>query len=202
MTAHFSLQAYFKRMTQDFFSCCRYHWRRHRGLFIAFVLLAAMAVPLFAFCDYDDAAGLTKFVLGMVDDVFGTSDIDAFAGLLDIRFSDGSITGGGVTVSGTITGAITSLHAIVRNLGHTLVLIFFCVGILEELSFSQMFAEKLVRKFIFLFIAVALVTSSKDLVYGIANIGAALTSSVVEKGSGIASDGEAASDTASIKPEE
>ena len=199
MTAHFSLSAYFKRMGADFAAWRRYHWRKHRSLLAVAFILPGIAFLLCGFCDYDDATGLTRFVLGMVDDVFGMSDIDAFAGLLDIRFSDGAVSGGGVTISGTITGAISSLHAIVRNLGHTLVLIFFCVGIFEELSFSQMFAEKLVRKFIFLFIAVALVTSSKDLVYGIANIGAALTSSVVEKGSAIASGERVASDTEAIK---
>lgn len=180
MTAtRFSLANYICEMGKDFSCFAKYQWKRHKKLMILIGVTAVFFVGMLAWCDYNDATGITKVIIGWMDMIFGSDDISEYSDILNISVGTNSISAGGVTLGSTLIGMINKIHSVFQTVGNSLVIIFFGVGILEEISFNQMFAEKLIKKFIFLFIAIALVNSSKDLVYGIANIGSDVTTKVV-----------------------
>lgn len=149
-----------------------------------FVLLMGSVLIGFmlAFCateaDVNGATGMVKTIYGLLDDIFDLSGMEDLQDLLVIDFSGITLKAGGITFT-SLTGIIRTMHRTFQNLGVILLIIFFGVGILESISFQQMYIEKMVKQFMFLCIGIVLVSKSMELVFGIGNVFSALIQKIV-----------------------
>lgn len=153
---------------------------------LAFVLLSVLAVGMAAFCateaDVNGATGMVKTIYGLIDDIFDMSRMQDISDLLIIDFSGSTLKAGGITFT-SLTSVIQTMHKTFQNLGVIMLIILFGVGLLESITFQQMYLEKMVRQFIFLCIGIVLVSKSMDLVYGIGNVFSALIQKIVNNAS-------------------
>ena len=153
---------------------------------LAGAAIIGLAWTLMAFCateaDVEGAEGLTKQIFSMIDDMFGSGSLDETERLLIIDFSGHSLRAGGYSLSNMAT-AVKLLYKTMQNLGVILLIIFFGVGLMEDISFNQVYAEKMVKKFMIFLVGVVLIGKSMDLVYGIANVGSALVQKIVDTAS-------------------
>ena len=128
---------------------------------------------------------MSGIISDWIDDMFMGKTVGDIKNLLYIDFDtikDGTVTvAGKVGKTGTVFGGMTinmavipKLYKVFQNLGIMVMIIYFGAGLLEEISFNQMYTEKIVKKFVFLVIGVVLISKSMDLVYGIANVGSAV----------------------------
>ena len=158
-------------------------WRYYRGRTIGFVLVGMLALSMVAFCateaDVKGAEGLTKQIFSMIDEMFGANSLDDTGNLLIISFSENSLSAGGYSLSKMVS-AIRLMYKTMQNLGVILLIIFFGVGLMEDISFNQVYAEKMVKRFIFFCIGIVLISKSMDMVYGIGNVGSALIQKIVD----------------------
>lgn len=158
----------------------------YRRQLLAFVLCSMLAVGMAAFCatevDVNGATGMVKTIYGLIDDIFDISRMQDISDLLIIDFSGSTLKAGGITFT-SLTSVIRTMHKTFQNLGVMMLIIFFGVGVLESISFQQMYLEKMVRQFIFLCIGIVLVSKSMDLVYGIGNVFSALIQKIVNNAS-------------------
>lgn len=147
-------------------------------LFVYMVLMFCLSAFV-GFCAYNRGDGLVGFIQGWIIDIFGGSVIEEVRGLTYIEFNSASNTFsvGSVTIN-TLGSLITSIHRIFKNLGYMLLIGYLLIGLMEDLSFNQMYAEKMVKKMMFFCIGLALVANSMDVVYFIANIGASIVNQV------------------------
>ena len=149
-------------------------------------LVAWIVVGMAAFCateaDVKDAEGLTKQIFSMIDEMFGSQSLDKTEDLLIIDFSENSLRAGGYSLS-NMTTAVRLMYKTMQNLGVIMLIIFFGVGLMEDISFNQVYAEKMVKKFMIFVIGIVLIGKSMDLVYGIANVGSALVQKIVDTAS-------------------
>lgn len=151
---------------------------------ILFCLFVGMfLLPMAAFCttaeDVAGAKGMTKTIFDMLDDIFDIAAMEDLENLLVVDYHNGTLMAGGITFS-SLTPVVSAMHRTFQNLGVMLLIVFFGVGMVESISFSQMYVEKMVRQFVFLCIGIALISHSMDLVYGIGNIFSALIQRIVD----------------------
>lgn len=151
---------------------------------ILFCLFVGMLLfPMAAFCataeDVAGAKGMTKTIFNMIDDIFDIAAMEDLEDLLVVDYHDGTLKAGGITFS-SLAPVVSAMHRTFQNLGVMLLIVFFGVGIVESISFSQMYVEKMVRQFVFLCIGIVLISHSMDLVYGIGNIFSALIQRIVD----------------------
>ena len=113
-------------------------------------LVAWIVVGMAAFCateaDVKEAEGLTKQIFSMIDEMFGSQSLDKTEDLLIIDFSENSLRAGGYSLS-NMTTAVRLMYKTMQNLGVIMLIIFFGVGLMEDISFNQVYAEKMVKKF-------------------------------------------------------
>lgn len=156
-----------------------------RQIFCAGLLLLLFG-SMIAFCatneDVNNAKGMLKTIYGLIDDIFDISRMDDVKNLLVIEFNGSTLTAGGITFSG-LSSVILTMHKTFQNLGVIMLIIFFGVGVLESISFQQMYLEKMVRQFMFLCIGIVLVSKSMDLVFGIGNVFSTLIQKIVNNAS-------------------
>ena len=154
----------------------------YRRQMLAILLCGILLCSMTAFCateaDVSGATGLLKTIYGLIDDIFDISGMEALSDLLIVDFSGSTLCAGGITFTG-LMGVIRTMYQTFQNLGVIMLIIFFGVGVLESISFQQMYIEKMVRQFIFLCIGIVLVSKSMDLVYGIGNVFSALIQKIV-----------------------
>lgn len=154
---------------------------RKQILFCLFVgmLLFSMA----AFCataeDVAGAKGMTKTIFNMIDDIFDIAAMEDLEDLLVVDYHNGTLKAGGITFS-SLVPVVSAMHRTFQNLGVMLLIVVFGVGMVESISFSQMYVEKMVMQFVFLCIGIVLISHSMDLVYGIGNIFSALIQRIVD----------------------
>lgn len=157
---------------------------------IAFVLFALTTFLCISFAfaipdPFTEKHIMSGLINDWIDDMFTGQTVGDIKNLLYIDFDsvkNGSVViAGNVGQTGTTSGGMTinmavipGLYKIFQNLGIMVLIMYFGAGLLEELSFNQMYTEKLVKKFVFLVIGIVLISQSMDLVYGIANIGSAV----------------------------
>ena len=145
-----------------------YPVKYYRKQILCTVIFSLLAISMIAFCaseaDVKGATGMVKAIFGLIDDIFGISKMDDLKNLLIIDFSGSTLKAGGITFT-NLTTVITTMHKTFQNLGVIMLIIFFGVGILESISFQQMYIEKMVRQFMFL--CIGIVRISKSLGFGI-----------------------------------
>lgn len=150
------------------------------------VLWGCLLLTMIAFCatreDVEGATGMVKTIYNLIDDIFDTAQMDDLKDLLIVEYGGGSIKAGGITFTGLAT-VITVMHRTFQNLGMMMLIVFLGVGLLESITFNQMYVEKLVRQFIFFCIGIVLVSKSMDMVFGISNIFSALIQKIVDNAS-------------------
>lgn len=155
--------------------------------FVCFAMTSYLCVSLaFAIPEpFSEKHIMSGLINDWVNDMFTGHSLSGIKNLLYIDFDtikNGSVTiNGKVGKTGSTTGGMTinmavipGLYKIFQNLGVMVMIMYFGAGLIEELSFNQMYIEKLVKKFVFLIIGIVLISHSMDLVYGIANIGSAV----------------------------
>lgn len=166
------------------------YFRKH--IIIAFMICITAFVGLtffLGFCDYTKASGsysdhmndmstLTKFLISWVDDIFGSTSVNDISNKVNIVYSNSSIKIGSIVLSSQITTVIKTMHNVFKNFSVMLLVMYFLAGLMEELSFNQMYIEKMVKKFVFLCIGIVLINKSLDVVYGLANVGTALSNKI------------------------
>lgn len=165
-------------MRRHIINALNFYWRQILVCSLAGAFILAMA----AFCatreDVEGATGMVKTIYGMIDDIFDISAMDDLRNLLVVDFNGGTLKAGGITFH-SLMPVISTMHRTFQNLGIMFLIIFFGVGVLESLSFNQMYIEKMVRQFVFLCIGIVLVSKSMELVFGIGNIFSALIDQIV-----------------------
>ena len=159
-----------------------YYRRQIFAVILAGILILGMA----AFCateeDVNGASGMLKTIYKLIDDIFDISAMEDLKNLLVVDYSGGTLTAGGIAFH-NLTPVINSMYKTFQNLGVMFLIIFFGVGVIENISFQQMYIEKLVRQFVFLCIGIVLMSKSMDLVYGIANVFSGLIQKIVDNAS-------------------
>lgn len=154
----------------------------YRRQIMVLVLCSIFLVSMAAFCateeDVTGAKGMVKTIYGLIDDVFGISGMEDLEDLLVIHFDSGTLKAGGITFT-SLSTVLTTMYKTFQNLGVMLLLVFFGVGLLQSISFQQMYLEKLVKQFIFLCIGIVVMSRSMDLVFGIGNVFSALIQKIV-----------------------
>lgn len=149
-------------------------------------LCGMLMFHMIAFCatdaDVNGATGMVKTIYGLIDDIFDISGMEDLKNLLVIDFSGNTLTAGGITFT-NLTSVIRTMYKTFQNLGVIMLIIFFGVGVLESISFQQMYMEKMVRQFIFLCIGIVVVSKSMELVFGIGNVFSALIQKIVNNAS-------------------
>lgn len=154
----------------------------YRRQIMVLVLCRIFLVSMAAFCateeDVTGAKGMVKTIYGLIDDVFGISGMEDLEDLLVIHFDSGTLKAGGITFT-SLSTVLTTMYKTFQNLGVMLLLVFFGVGMLQSISFQQMYLEKLVKQFIFLCIGIVVMSKSMDLVFGIGNVFSALIQKIV-----------------------
>ena len=163
-----------------------YYYYYYKRQMIAVLLLGLLGTTLIAFCatdaDVDGATGMVKTIYGLIDDIFDISRMKDVSDLLCIEFGGATLKAGGITFT-NLMRVISTMHKTFQNLGVIFLIIFFGVGVLESISFQQMYLEKLVKQFILLCIGIALIAKSMDMVYGIGNVFSALILKIVNNAS-------------------
>lgn len=159
---------------------------------IIFCLFVGMLLfPMAAFCataeDVAGAKGMTKTIFNMLDDIFDIAAMEDLENLLVVDYHNGTLKAGGITFS-SLTPVVSTMHRTFQNLGVMLLIVFFGIGMVESISFSQMYVEKMVRQFVFLCIGMTLISHSMDLVYGIGNIFSALIQRIVDNADAVSMD--------------
>lgn len=149
---------------------------------MAGVLISGMAAYCATTEDVNGATGMLKTIYKLIDEIFDISAMDDLKNLLVVDFTDGTLTAGGITF-GSLTSVIRTMYKTFQNLGVMFLIIFFGMGVIENISFNQMYIEKLVRQFVFLCIGIVLMSKSMDLVYGIANVFSGLIQKIVDNAS-------------------
>ena len=151
------------------------------GILAVLIVVFLLTAP--AFCateaDVNSAEGLTKQIFSMIDEMFGADSLDKTRDLLIISFSENTLSAGGYSLS-AMTSAVRLMYKTMQNLGVIMMIIFFGIGLMEDISFNQVYAEKMVKKFIFFCIGIVLIGKSMDMVYGIGNVGSALIERIVD----------------------
>ena len=157
--------------------------KRYRGAIFLSLIIILLIFPSPAFCateaDVDAAEGLTKQIFSMIDEMFGVDSLDKARDLLIINFTENTLSAGGYSLS-SMTSAVRLMYKTMQNLGVIMLIIFFGIGLMEDISFNQVYAEKMVKKFIFFCIGVVLIGKSMDMVYGIGNVGSSLIERIVD----------------------
>ncbi len=161
-----------------------YYYRKQ----ILFVLLAVTFMSfMMAFCrtvtqeDLDNADGIMGHILNMIDTIFGESEgwagIEGAKKLLHVQIGDSSIQAGDFALSSGMVGGLKTLTELFQAIGLSMVIIYFLSSMMEDVQFQQAYTEKMVKHFIFLFVAWVLVMNADTIIYVITNAG----SSVVDK---------------------
>ncbi len=145
---------------------------------LGMLFLTAGAAYCATEADVYGASGMVKTIYGLLDDIFTITGMEEIKELLIIDFNGSTLRAGGITFTG-LANVIRVMYKTFQNLGVMMLIMFFGVGVLESLSFQQMYVEKMVRQFIFLCVGIVLISNSMDLVFGIGNIFSALIQRVV-----------------------
>lgn len=165
-------------MRQKVLMPLRYYWKQILILLSAGMLLVSMV----AFCataeDVAGAKGMTKSIFNMIDDIFDTAALADLENLLVVDYHEGTLRAGGITFS-SLAPVVSAMHRTFQNLAVMLLIVYFGVGMVEGISFNQMYVEKMVRLFVFLCVGIVLISHSMDLVFGIGNIFSALIERIV-----------------------
>lgn len=145
------------------------------GYFILMFVLAAFT----GFCSYTQGSGLVGFIQNWIIDIFGGDVISDVRGLTYIEFnsSTNTFTVGGVVIN-TLGSLISSIYNVFKNLGYMLLIAYLLIGLMEDISFNQLYMEKMVKKIMFFCVGLALISKSMDLIYFIANIGSGFVNKV------------------------
>lgn len=148
------------------------------AIFVYFILMFGLAA-FTGFCSYTEGTGLVKFIQNWIIDIFGGNVIDDVRGLTYIEFNSATnaFSVGGIAIN-TLGGLISSVYNVFKNLGYMLLIAYLLVGLMEDISFNQLYMEKMVKKMVFFCIGLALISKSMDLMYAIANIGAGLVNKI------------------------
>lgn len=136
-----------------------------------------------AFCDYtySNATGIPKTVINWVDDIFGTHGLDSIKSILNVQLDgNSSISVGGISLSG-IMPTIKSIYNIFKGIGFFLATLYFFAGIFEFIinvkDDSEIFFG-VIKKLMFYIIAVALLQNAMDIIFFVANLGAAIVDKI------------------------
>lgn len=148
------------------------------ALVIYFVVLTAL-VAFSGFCSYTEGTGLVKIIQNWIIDIFGGGMIEDVRKLTYIEFDSAinSFSIGGISLT-SLGGLIKKIYKIFKNLGYMMLVIYLCIGLMEDYQFNQAYMEKMVKKGIFFCIGLALIANAMDLVYFIANIGSAIVNKI------------------------
>ena len=169
-------------------------------IMIVFCFVSAFAVTTYgAYCENEgvikyvnqedgkeyELSNFTKTIYGWIKNIYGIRDdgttlLDEVGNILDVRYEASDTPK--YYVNGQILeiNGINTIYRIFMNIGVMLTIVYFCIGLIEELSFNQMYMEKVLKKFIFLIIAMMLVAKGMEIVYGAADIGTAVTKKVLD----------------------
>ncbi len=128
---------------------------------------------------------MSNLIDDWITDMFAGKSMADIKDLLYVDFD--AVKEGSVTINASVgrtgnpnggteinTSVIPTIYKVFQNLGVMVLIMYFGAGLVEDISFNQMYTEKLIKKFVFLVIGIVLINNSMDLVYGIANIGSAL----------------------------
>lgn len=157
------------------------HYYKKKILAISFVWIMAM-VSFYMFtgyCSYDKGGILVGTIQNWIIDIFGGGVVSDVKKLTYIEFDSATNTFnvGGFVIS-SLGSLISAMYKIFRNLGYMLLIVYLLIGLMEDISFNQMYIEKMVKKFIFFCLGLALIANSMDLIYFIANIGSAVINKI------------------------
>lgn len=149
----------------------QYHFKKI--VIVSFLL--GFSLWLIVYCDVtqaqiDAAGGLAGVVFSWIDEIFGVASLDKAKELLNVTFQNGIIEAGGYTFT-SLSGVLTKASKVFKNLAVMMLFAFFGVRFMEGVTMqSQMIAEQIVRKFVFLILGIVLIGNAIDLTFGIANI--------------------------------
>lgn len=148
------------------------------AIFVYFILMFSLAA-FTGYCSYTQGEGLVGFIQNWIIDIFGGDVISDVRGLTYIEFNSATntFTVGGIALN-TIGGLISGIYNVFKNLGYMLLITYLLIGLMEDISFNQLYMEKMVKKVMFFCIGLALISKSMDLVYFIANIGSGLVNKI------------------------
>ena len=130
---------------------------------------------LIAYCDVtqaqiDAASGLAGVIFTWIDEIFDVASLDEAKSLLNITFQNGTIVAGGYTFT-TLSTVLTKASRVFKNLGVMMLFAFFGINFMEGITMhTQMIAEQVIRRFVFLIMGMILIGNALDLTFGIANI--------------------------------
>ena len=133
------------------------------------------ALWLIVYCDVtqaqiDAATGLAGVIFTWIDEIFGVGSLDEAKSLLNITFQNGTIVAGGYTFT-TLATVITKASRVFKNLGVMMLFVFFGINFMEGITMhTQMIAEQIIRRMVFLIMGILLIGNALDLTFGIANI--------------------------------
>ena len=148
-----------------------YYKKRILSCLFATILIGWMVV----YCDVtqaqiDAASGLAGVIFAWIDEIFGVASLDEAKSLLNITFQNGTIVAGGYTFTSLAT-VLTKASTVFKNLGVMMLFAFFGINFMEGVTIhTQMIAEQIIRRFVFLIIGLILIGNALDLTFGIANI--------------------------------
>ena len=157
--------------------------------FFALLILSSVA-----FCasreDLENATGIMGNILSMIDDIFGENEgwggLRGAKKLLTIKISASYVRAGDFSLSSNMVSALKTVTDIFKSIGLTMVIIYFLSSLLDDVQFQQSYPEKMVKKFIMLFVAWAFVMNADTLVYLITNAGSSLVAKVYQSTSATA----------------
>lgn len=164
--------------------------KAYKNRIIIFVCVAASLFLCLSFAfaipePFSEKHIMSNLINEWITDMFTGEGMSEIKDLLYVDYDgvkDGSVTiNGSVSSDGNSSGGTTintavipALYTVFQNLGVMVLIMYFGIGLIQDISFNQMYTEKLVKKFVFMIIGIVLISQSMDLVYGIANIGSAL----------------------------
>lgn len=152
-----------------------YPFLYYRKSILSVVFGCILALWLIVYCDVtqaqiDAAGGLAGVIFSWIDEIFGVGSLDEAKELLNITFQNGTIEAGGYTFT-TLSAVITKASRVFKNLGVMMLFVFFGVNFMEGITMhTQMIAEQIVRRFVFLIVGLILIGNALELTFGIANI--------------------------------
>lgn len=166
-----------------------------RGLLL--IIIGLMLLGMVAFCepeatgeDVEAATGLNGVIMDWCDDIFGTTSLEEAEGLLNVEFDadSGALRAGAYDLS-PVKPVLDGLYRCFQNFGMFLMFLYFGLGLFEDMTAGQVFAEKVFRRALIFVGAVVGLHFSLDLVYLLGNVGSAAVQRVVslagEEGPGL-----------------
>lgn len=175
-----SLSDHVSVFRENIYNNIQFYKKRMVSILSVYFIVFGILVVFAGFCSYTEAGTyMVKTIQDWIVDIYGGSIIEDIKKLTYIEFDSATcaFSIGSISLS-SLSGLIKSIYKIFKNLGYMLLIVNLLIGLMEDLSFNQMYIEKMVKKGIFFCIGLALIAKSMDLVYFIANIGSAVVNKI------------------------